>query len=346
MPEIEIFKAGTHRPMRGQPITFSADDIAGVAAAYDAAAHEAPIVVGHPATDAPAYGWVKSLAVRDGALVADVDDLDPEFAELVTAGRYKKVSASFYLPGAPGNPTPGRMQLRHVGFLGAQPPAVKGLKPISFAAAEDGVVSFGGDDTGLAEQARNLVARLADLIFAEQADSSTRSASGPPADTDPATAASRTDTRTEEPDMAKDPTEQPSPEDAANLAAERAALIAAQEKLARERAAFAEAQARRRHDENAALLDGLIDAGRFAPGMREQVIAFMDGLDHEGTVEFAEGTAAQTPLEFFRELIGKSGKLIAFGEVAAAAGDQPDIAADPDQLHGWDRARKAAKGEY
>lgn len=61
-------------------------------------------------------------------------------AELGAAGRYKKVSASFYRPDAPCNPKPGAYYLRHVGFLGAQPPAVKSLKAIEFADGEDGDV--------------------------------------------------------------------------------------------------------------------------------------------------------------------------------------------------------------
>ena len=53
--------------------------------------------------------------------------MDEGFAGLLKAGRFKKRSASFYPPGHPSNPTPDRPYLRHVGFLGAQPPAVKGL---------------------------------------------------------------------------------------------------------------------------------------------------------------------------------------------------------------------------
>ncbi|WP_217994839.1 hypothetical protein [Methylogaea oryzae] len=68
------------------------------ARAYDPATHEAPIVVGHPAMDAPAYGWVSAVAYADGALSATPDQVDPAFAELVAAGRYKKISASFYAP--------------------------------------------------------------------------------------------------------------------------------------------------------------------------------------------------------------------------------------------------------
>ena len=40
--------------------------------------------------------------------------VDPAFAEAVAAGRYKKVSASFYQPNSPHNPVPGVYYLRHV----------------------------------------------------------------------------------------------------------------------------------------------------------------------------------------------------------------------------------------
>ncbi|OYW21050.1 MAG: hypothetical protein B7Z43_11640, partial [Sphingomonas sp. 12-62-6] len=43
-------------------------DLAATAAAYDPAKFEAPIVVGHPALDAPAYGWVRGLAFAEGTL--------------------------------------------------------------------------------------------------------------------------------------------------------------------------------------------------------------------------------------------------------------------------------------
>ena len=61
---------------------------------------------------------------------------------MVAAGAFKKISASFYSPSSPQNPVPGVYYLRHVGFLGAQPPAVKGLRNPAFADGEDGVISF------------------------------------------------------------------------------------------------------------------------------------------------------------------------------------------------------------
>lgn len=161
MKPFEIFRVGTHTANSGATLTFSAADLAAVAAGYDPDMHEAPLVVGHPRMDGPAYGWVKSLEFREGALLAAADDLAPEFEDLVQAGRYKKVSAAFYTQRDPGNPTPGRMYLRHVGFLGAVPPAVKGLKPVEFSDDGSGLLVFGERDTSSRE--RTLAEREANI---------------------------------------------------------------------------------------------------------------------------------------------------------------------------------------
>lgn len=111
--------------------------LAEMAASYNAALREAPLTVGHPKDNLPAYGWVQRVFINEaGNLAIDPHQVDPAFAEMVRAGRFKKRSASFYPPGAPHNPTPGKWYLRHVAFLGAQPPAVAGLKDIGFAADE------------------------------------------------------------------------------------------------------------------------------------------------------------------------------------------------------------------
>ena len=133
---LHIFRAGRHTAQSGQSFEFSEADVGAVAAAYDPGLHEAPIVVGHPRTDAPAYGWVKSLRAEGAELFAEPAQVEPAFAEMVRAGRFKRISASFYPPKAAANPVPGSYYLKHVGFLGAQPPAVKGLKAAEFA--EDG----------------------------------------------------------------------------------------------------------------------------------------------------------------------------------------------------------------
>ena len=73
------------------------------------------------------------LAFKEGIVTADPEKVEPNFAEMVNDGRFPKISSSFWPPNHPSNPKPGVWYLRHVGFLGAAAPAVKGLKPASFS---------------------------------------------------------------------------------------------------------------------------------------------------------------------------------------------------------------------
>lgn len=131
--KVDIFKAGTHLSMEGERITFSQADIDAIAAGYDRTRREAPLTVGHPEHDKPAYGWVRRLhSAPGGRLQMEAHQVDPAFAEMVSEGRFKKRSASFYAPHHPSNPTPGRWYLRHVAFLGAQQPALSGLPDLQF----------------------------------------------------------------------------------------------------------------------------------------------------------------------------------------------------------------------
>jgi hypothetical protein len=140
---IEIFKAGTHVDTAGNSRVFTVDDVKGMAAVYAPALHEAPLVIGHPMDDKPSQGWVTALEATDeGVLLMTARKVDPIFAADVKAGRFLKRSASFYPPHAPNNPAPGKWYLRHVAWLGAQPPAVKGLADVNFGATND-AVSFG-----------------------------------------------------------------------------------------------------------------------------------------------------------------------------------------------------------
>lgn len=139
---LQIFKPGTHLAMSGQALAFSEADLQATVAAYDPTLHEAPLVVGHPVHDMPAYGWVQSLQFSDGGIDATPAQVNNDFADMVAAGAFKKISASFYSPSSPANPVPGVYYLRHVGFLGAAAPAVKGMRNPSFADTEEGVVTF------------------------------------------------------------------------------------------------------------------------------------------------------------------------------------------------------------
>lgn len=126
--QIEIFRAGSHTDDSGTVHNFSAADVAAMVASYDPALREAPLTIGHPAHNLPAYGWVKGLALNSaGNLAMDTHQVQPQFAEMVDSKLFKKRSASFYPPTHANNPKPGNWYLRHVAFLGAQPPAIAGL---------------------------------------------------------------------------------------------------------------------------------------------------------------------------------------------------------------------------
>lgn len=136
-PNIHLLVTGEHTSMAGDNLQFTDASLKATARAYDPEKHEAPLVIGHPQHDAPAYGWVKALTHTPDGLIAIPHQINPDFADLHHRGAFKKVSASFYHPDAPANPKPGVYYLRHIGFLGAQPPAIKGLRNPEFSEDEN-----------------------------------------------------------------------------------------------------------------------------------------------------------------------------------------------------------------
>ena len=55
---IEIARPGRFQDSGGAWHEFTAGRLGDMAAKYDSAGREAPLVLGHPATDGPAHGWV------------------------------------------------------------------------------------------------------------------------------------------------------------------------------------------------------------------------------------------------------------------------------------------------
>ncbi|MDO8838012.1 MAG: hypothetical protein Q7V31_03725 [Parvibaculum sp.] len=336
MKPFEIFKPGTHTPMSGKPIAFSEEVVKAIAAAYDPARHEAPVVIGHPRDDGPAWGWVKGLEFRDGALVAELDQVDPAFAEIVEAGRFKKVSASFYPADHPSNPTPGQLALRHVGVLGATAPGVKGLKPISFGDDDAEVLNFefAEDDAWRTSWVFGTIGRalqaMREFIVVERGEEAADKAI-PKYDIEEvhrhAGALQERARKTESPAFSETnlkPNEEPAVNPKTQEQEASAAKIAAdQAKLDADRLAFAEQQKQARRATDKAALDALSVEGKLAPGIVAPLLDFMEGLDAGTPLEFGEGDGVQkkTPHEFFLDLLKQSGKVIEFGERSAPEGD-------------------------
>ena len=132
--QIEVFRAGSFKSMSGAVQKFSQEDVRAIAEIYDPTTNPAPVVLGHPKDDSPAYGWASAFSVNDGGvLLAEIDQLDESLVEAVNKGRYKNISMSFFAPDAPSNPKQGFYYPKHIGFLGGAAPAVSGLAPVSLS---------------------------------------------------------------------------------------------------------------------------------------------------------------------------------------------------------------------
>ena len=359
----EIFKSGTRTDNNGRTVTITDADVAQAAAAYDPKLHEAPLVIGHPKTDAPAYGWVGGLHADGGVLSADFAQMDDDFVGLVQSGRYKKVSASFYPPDSPSNPKPGSWYLRHVGFLGAQPPAVKGLSAINFA-EDDVYVEF---SEYAHRRAASIFRRLREWLI-EQYDTATadkvvadweirdieESADWKPEPPTPAFADPATPTDPETHENKETPM---SPEE--QLTAEKAAREQAEAK-----AAAAEAELKRlqdeqdrdlregKHEQNAEFAEALVKEGRLKPADKALMVQVLDFADYpeQTSVEFGEGsTIGEALRQFLRGLpeVLPSGHHAKGAAPAATGGLSADFAeaANPDALSHPERAVALAEKE-
>ncbi len=348
---LEIFKPGTHTDATGRTITFTADDLKKTAAAYDPEKYEAPLVVGHPRTDAPAYGWTKSLSFAEDRLRAEPDQVEAQFAELVNAGRFKKISSKFWLPDAPGNPVPGVYYLHHIGFLGAAAPAVKGLKSASFAADEEGLVEFTGwsdrENAGLWRRFREwLIGKFgadeADKVVPAWAiETLEDEARSPEQPVEAATAYSAP--LTEENVMTQE-----------EIAAKEAEFSQREKTLNDREAAFAEREETikkqelsARKAEHAAFCAGLVKEGKLLPKQQAFAVEFMAGLSSEQTVEFAGGDTVKktSPLEGFKAFLSAMPKVIEFAEIAGGKDDLPTAGTAGEKLTVLTRQKMAENKE-
>ena len=133
---IHVFKSGEQTSSKGNSRKFTKSEINQIKNSYNTKVHEAPLVLGHAGDDdsKPAMGWVKGFLTKGDDLYAEVDTT-PAMDKLLKDKYYKKVSISLYPPKMDINPHPGKWSARHLAFLGASPPAVKGLE--DFAEGED-----------------------------------------------------------------------------------------------------------------------------------------------------------------------------------------------------------------
>lgn len=313
MKPIHIFKSGQHTAMGGGSFDFSESDLAATVKAYDPTLHEAPLVIGHPKHDAPAGGWVKSLSLAGHGLVAEPQQVDAEFAELVAQGKFKKISASFYQPDAANNPVPGVYYLRHVGFLGAQPPAVKGLRPVDLAEGEEGVLEFGdlGDSVsaGIFRKLREWLISQFGQAVADQVV--------PNWDVDNLLAESR---REDGPAAFSEPARKPTPEETTVTEDEKNAITTEnaqlKARLAKREKADIEAAQTALHAKNVEYAEQLVAAG-MKPVHVAAIVAALDYAEGgEKPLEFGEDDEREPLAEGLKKVFNTLTGSVSFSEQA------------------------------
>lgn len=162
---IPIFQGGSQRDSSGHVHDGTAL-IDKAVSTFNAARHEPPVVIGHPADNAPAYGWVDAIKKKAGGalgepalLLAKFRQVQPEFEDMVRRGLFKKRSAAFYPDGS----------LRHIGFLGAMPPAIKGLPDVAFTEADALTFEFSNYQTVWAwESIARLFGKVRDYLIEKE----------------------------------------------------------------------------------------------------------------------------------------------------------------------------------
>lgn len=303
---MEIFRAGSYVSSTGLPVTLTAAELADIAAQYNTQEHEAPVTVGHPAHDQPAYGWIKSIRSNGDSLLVDYAELEPQFAELVNAGRFKKRSAAFYTPEHPHNPTPGHWYLRHVGFLGALPPVVKGLKDV-------------------AEFSENESSLQGCVFFSEPIEPQKDIKMPDPIPTPPAAPAPAPNTDVQAQLQQQIAALQ---QQVADLTKERDAALAAQKAAEEKLAAQAKAEESQAQAQIAQFAEGLVKAGKVLPKDKAMHVEIMNNLakaDKERLVEFSEGNIkrSESRLKAYQQQLAGKDVQVAFGEFAPASSGAP-----------------------
>ncbi|KZK97292.1 MULTISPECIES: hypothetical protein [unclassified Pseudovibrio] len=313
--QIEVFRPGTFTSMGGTSFSITGDELSALAKRYDANANPVPVVVGHPKTNDPAYGWVQSFSYDDAAerLIAKVGELDPDFSEAVETGRYKKISMSFFQPGASSNPAGDELYPRHVGFLGGAAPAVSGLKPVEFAEGDDDTLTIEFGDRAFKDVA-SVFRRIRDFFIEEHGlETADRVISDWEISwiDDAGTTPEPVTDDFSNPPVKDDPVPNPKTPQSAEFAAREATLQAREDELNKR-------ESEARHKEHGDFAEDLINEGRLATSHKPRVVALLDGLagNYAGSVDFADGdtTKTQDLLGLTKDLFKVQPKIVEFGE--------------------------------
>ena len=318
MTFIPVFKPGTHTAVDGRTITFTLENCIDLAESYDPSVSEAPAVIGHPKLTAPAYGWAKRFQIKDGLVYVELDQVNPEFAEAFNSGAYKKRSLSIYLPESPGNPKPGHYYARHIGFLGAAAPAIKGLPDVSFADSDDeqGAIEFAMPfDEDFLLMFSNLREYLIEKDGIEKADQLLPKW--------------QLEYLAEQVVQNRKENEMPQPNNI-DFAEQQAAIEAKNAELAKREQALLEKEQNNKRTEFTEFADKLIGDGKLLPVHKTTVVEVFMSLGNE-PISFAEGdtTVNASSADLIKKVLSERPAFMNFSEKSAANDENEIDTQDP-----------------
>jgi len=338
---IEILKPGTFFDNRGRRITISPEDLHELASSYDTSQRQAAVVIGHPKNEDFAWGWISRPRVVTGdtgpVLLADADDVDPNFADLLKKKRLKYVSASFWGREMTGNPTPGRLYLKHLGFLGAKPPAVGGLKPIQLSEDDESIaIQLSNGDPcpfvlqGIVQTLGKVRDYLIEAVGLEKADSIISSSDMQ--DLQVAVSLCGID-QTNNDDMETEPATPVAFSEGGKMTTttdREAALAAKEQDLARQElslkqglAALSAEKKALSDRENTDFVDQMIREGRLPTSERDSVLSELSALDtSDVSIQLAEGGQV-TMRDAYMKRLRRNPKLVQLGELDQGSSDTP-----------------------
>ncbi|WP_419787223.1 hypothetical protein [Pseudodesulfovibrio sp.] len=248
---INIFRTGTHTDSSGRKRTWTDADLEKIVSNFGERTEDPPIVFGHPKDSDPAQGWLMAVRKSGEFLQAQFARLSDKAKQGVKNKAYKYVSLSL---------TPA-LKIRHLGLLGAVPPAVKELGEVEFQEA-DGMTVFINFNESVPEDV--------------------------PGDPKP-----------EEPSMTEAEMKAKLEAQEEELAKEKAAREKAEGDLKAKDEEARQKEAAQRSADHAAKVDKLIEDGKLLPADKTKVLAFCEALDGGEEMSFSEGEGKKPLADHF-----------------------------------------------
>lgn len=307
----EICKTGKFKAKNGKLVEVTENDLDKIVTEFSAQTFPAPIVIGHPKDNSPAFGWVDSVKREGNKLFAKFKDVVPEFAELVNQKVYPNRSLAYY-----PNHT-----IKHVGFLGGTQPAIKSLAPYQFSEDEEAeIIEFSASDDykfrtigNILQDLRDFLIERYDIETADKLVSTWRIEDLKTIETaEAAVAFCESFEKTEEPEA--EPTvdeEPPAPELPAEFSEQ---INTANARIANLEAQIKQKEFEAKKKEHTEFCEGLVSEGKLTPANRATAMNLLELASNAGVYEFSECGEANAE-EQVKQFLSASPKAVEFSEL-------------------------------